>query len=100
MIYMIRSTRMEGDWDQSVQWAVKVAQYINEKFPEMHVQVLRNVNGSLGQIHWSSRYASLAVCEEIMAKVEADPGYQALMEESQELFDPNFTQDHYYRTVD
>ena len=35
MIYMIRSARMQGDWDKAIQWAAKVAQYINEKFPDL-----------------------------------------------------------------
>ena len=100
MIYMLRTSRMQGDWAQAIQWANKIAQYINEKFPEVHVQVLLNVNGPRDQIHWSARYASLAAFEEKGAKIESDLGYQALVEEAGEMLVPGALEDNFYRTVD
>jgi len=45
MIYQIRTVRTEATEDEeAVQWAVKVAAYLNETYPDMHVEVVRNIS--------------------------------------------------------
>ena len=101
MVYMVRSVRTEAAKDaEAVQWAVKVAAYVNETYPSINVRVLRNINGPLQAVHWAVRYESLAALEEISAKLGADAGYQELLAETEGMFVPGTLVDNLYRTVE
>ncbi len=56
---------------------MEVAGYINGNIEGVEVQVLRNIGGQVFQVHWVSRYASLASYEQHWKGLEADEGYQA-----------------------
>ena len=84
MITWVRTASIhDGKVEDSFAWAVKVANYINEKF-EATVRVGRNIGGPVYQIHWVSDYQSLAVYEDLTKKVEADAGYQELLAEARQ----------------
>jgi hypothetical protein len=100
MIYFLRTaTISQGKQQEAIQWAIKVAKYLNDKYPEMNVQVLRNINGPLNQVHWAVGYESLAVMEESRAKRLTDAGYQDLLGETSELFDP-LVVDNFYQVIE
>ena len=70
--------------EAAFEWAVKVANYVNDYISETNVQVVRNIGGSLFQVHWVANYESLAVFEEVMKRIEADSGYRELISEVRE----------------
>jgi hypothetical protein len=100
MIYQMRTaTISQGKQQEATQWALKVAKYLSEKYAAVNVQVLRNINGPLNQVHWAVGYASLGVMEETRAKWRTDEGYQDLLGEASALFGP-LVVDNFYRVVE
>ena len=78
-----------------------MAGYLNEKYPSAKVQVIRNVNGRLDQVHWMVSYESLADMEELGKQLQEDAGYGELVAEAQGkgLFDGSTIVDNLYATV-
>lgn len=100
MIYLVRSTTMRpGRGQEAIQWALEVAKYVSDNYPDSHIEVVRNISGPRNQIHWSVRYESLAVSEAVGAKLATDRGYQAMLVKAAELFDSPLV-DHYYHVID
>ena len=100
MVYMVRTIRHQaGKAQEAFQWAVKVATYLNERYPEMNIEVLRNINGFLDYVHWAVRYESLAVFEEVGNKLDEDTGYQDLLAETEGMFVGSSLEDNLYATV-
>ena len=102
MIYLIRSaTAHQGKQGKAIEWALKVAKYFNDKYSDVNVRVMRNINGPTNQIHWAVRYGSLAAMEKNAAKWSTDAGYQDLLVEAgeQELF-AALVVDNLYRVVE
>ena len=102
MIYFVRSAEVDrSKVDEAFGWAVKVANWINGKFSEANVQVLRNVSGPLGAVHWLSTSDSLASFEQLMAALESDQEYQGMIAEAREqgLFAQGSLRDSIYRSV-
>ncbi len=102
MITWIRTANMQdGKGQDAFAWAVKVANYVNEKFSEANVQVVRNIGGPVWQVYWVANYESLATFEEVMKRVEADSGYLELLGEArdQNLFISSGTVDSLYEAI-
>lgn len=60
---------------------LRVAAYVNENFPGVTVEVLRNVGGSLEQLYLVTCCASLTELEEYEAERQLDRVWLALLEE-------------------
>jgi hypothetical protein len=100
MVYLIRSARAQpGRAQAALPWAVGVASYLNEHYPDINVQIVRNVNGPIDQVHWVARYASLAALEETRRKLDQDDAYQELVGAFQSIFDLRSAVDNIYETV-
>ena len=74
----------DGKLVDAFSWAAKVAGHINRQFPGSNVQVVRNVGGSMFELHFVSVAESLAAYEALNKQVEADEGYQKLLNEGRE----------------
>ena len=100
MIYYARSAEiLDGKAAAAMEFAVKVASYVNDNYPGLNVQVLRNVSGLVNQVQWVSSYESLAALEEINAKIGADSGYQEIVATAEGLFAARTHATHLYQTV-
>ena len=100
MVYLERSAEIVGGKGiGAMEFAVKVASYVNDNYPGLNVQVLRNVGGKIAEVHWVSSYESLAAFEEAFAKIGADPGYQEIVTTAEGLFDHSTRVTRLYQTV-
>jgi hypothetical protein len=100
MIYYTRSAEiLDGKNAAAMEFAVKVASYVNDNYPGLNVRVLSNVSGQVNQVHWVSGYESLAALEETSAKIGADSGYQEIVATAEGLFAASTHVTHLYRTV-
>lgn len=102
MITFVRSAELERDKvNEGMAWAVGVANWINGKFPDNTVYVMRNISGSLFGLNWVTSAESLGEFEQHMAQIEADPEYQNMIAESREkgYFVQGSVQDSFYRSV-
>jgi len=59
---------------------VKAKAYLDEKYPEISVEVMYNLAGQRGRVTIQTRYASLADYERIDAEVDNDEVYSKLLE--------------------
>ena len=100
MIYVVRSiTAQPGKIREARQWAVRIAKWVNEHYPEVNVEVLRNITGPRWQVHWVVRCESLAVWGEVSPKMNADPGYQEAISGAQEFVVQSTWMDNFYERV-
>ncbi len=72
--------------DEAVQWALKVAEYINKQFPEATLTVFLNRFGVQNAIHWVADFKQLADLDAYQLKIGADEGYKNLVKETTGLF--------------
>lgn len=80
MITFVRSaTAHDGQIGQAIEWAVRIAKYVNENIEGTNLQVVRNIGGPVYEIHWVANYESLAAFEESFQRMEADPGYRDIL---------------------
>jgi hypothetical protein len=101
MIYFVRSaTIRQGQSRETLQWALKVAHWVNEHYPDVDVQVLDNVSGHLFRVHWMVSCESMALFGEIWDKMRADPGYQEVISGAEELIVQESLIDNFYRKVE
>jgi hypothetical protein len=103
MIYSVRSAGIAaGKANEAIAWAVKVANWINEKYPGANVQVLRNVSGQLTQVHWLATTGSLGEYEQLMIQIDGDEEYQTMMRDamSNTLYAEGSLHHTFYRTVE
>jgi hypothetical protein len=70
----------DGKMQDAFSVGLKAARYMNEKFGT-NMQVNRNVNGPVYQIHFVTTYDSLAAFEKTRKQWEADTGYQEVLTE-------------------
>lgn len=100
MVYLIRSARaLQGRAQTALPWAVQVADYVNEHYPDVHMEVWRNIDGPIDEVHWVVRYASLAVLERTKDQLDQDEAYQELVGAFQSIFDLSSAQDRHYKAV-
>lgn len=79
---------------------LKATAYLNENFPGVTVEILRNVGGPVNQIHMVTCCASLAALEEYEEERQLDAGWLALLEEWRALDAESTTAvDHLYRSL-
>jgi hypothetical protein len=70
----------DGKMQEAFALAQKATKYMNEKFGT-NMQINRNVNGPLYQVHFVTMYDSLAAFEKTRKQFEADAGYHELLAE-------------------
>ena len=102
MITLIRTADInDGMAQDAFAWAVQVSHYINDNVDGVEVTVMRNIGGPVYQVHWVSRYDSLAEYARLWAALEADPGYQELIEDARDVgfFVGMSIEDHIYEAV-
>ena len=65
------------------------------------MQVQRNVNGPVYQVHWVITVENLAQVDELGQKLQADEGYMSLLGEAREqgLFDVASIVDNLYQSI-
>jgi hypothetical protein len=78
---------------------VEVANYVNEHYPDVHMEVWRNIDGPIDQVHWVIRYESLAAVELTKDKLDQDDAYQELVGAFQSIFDLSSANDRHYKVV-
>ena len=101
MIYMVRSITIQpGKSREAMQWAVNIAHWINEHYPDVNVQVMRNITGPRWQVHWVVRCDSLTIWDQTSAKINADPGYQEVISGAEELVVQSTWMDNFYAEVE
>jgi hypothetical protein len=87
MIKIVRSMQPRmGKSSEAVQHARAVADYVNRKFPSMHLEVFMAESGTFGTIYWLGESESLATLEQEDAALAADPGWAALWKEAEGLY--------------
>ena len=74
----------DGKLVDTVAWALKLAAYVNEHVPGANLQVVRNVGGAMYELHWVGTAESLAAYDELNKRINADEGYQKLLNEGRE----------------
>jgi hypothetical protein len=100
MVYLVRSARaQQGLAQAALPWAIQIANYVNENYPETHIEVLRNISGPIDQVHWVAKYESLAAMEETKKKLDKDDVYQELTAKFQSIFVLSSAVDNHYETV-
>ena len=74
---------------------------LNDKFPDLNVQLIRNVGGPLYELHWVSSTETLASYEDVTKRIEAEQGYQALVAEIRQakVFVASSLVDRLYETI-
>ena len=103
MIYNVRTAGIsQGKAREATAWAVKAANWINEKYTGTNLQVLTNISGNLTDIHWLWTSDSLGDVEQLMAQLQGDDEYQAMLTDamSQRLFAEGTLRQTFYRTVE
>lgn len=88
-----------GKRQEAIQWAQKAAAYITDKYSELTVQIMENINGPVNQLHWVESWDTLAPWEEYAKQVDADSGWQALLAEGGGLFDADSIVRKWYRPL-
>lgn len=79
---------------------VKTATFVNEQFPGVTVEVLRNIGGPLNQIHLVTCCESLATLEDYEEERQLNAGWLALIEEWRALdAELSTAVDHLYRSL-
>jgi hypothetical protein len=87
MIKIVRSMQPRmGTGIEAVQHAKAVADYVNRKFPSMHLEAFMAESGKHGTIYWLGESESLATLEQEDAAFAADPGWAALWQEAESLY--------------
>ena len=100
MIHHVASANIvAGKEKEAEQWLLKVAAFVNQKFPGANSQVLRHFDGKGNRIHLMDTWESVGVWEVASNKTEADPGWQPLMQKAEGLFDFDSFERHFYRVV-
>ena len=101
MIYRVRTlTLTRAKVTAAHALILKMAVYVNENFPGVTVEILRNVGGPVHQIHMITCCASLEDLEEYEEEWQLDTDWLALLEEWRLLdAEATATVDQLYRSL-
>ncbi len=102
MITQVRTAAVhDGKLPEAIEFGLKVVALVNDKFPDLNIQLIRNVVGPIYELHWVSSTESLATYEEVNKRIEADQGYQALVAEIRQakVFVATSLVDRLYETI-
>ena len=84
MVYFVRSaTIVTGSGrHEAMAFARNVTKYINEKYPEVNVELLISKTGRLNRVAWVAKYNSMAAAEEFTDKLQADERYRGILHDA------------------
>ena len=89
---MIRFTRTavtaQGQSAQAMEFAAKVTQLVNERYPDAGVRWGMEVGGTAGTIHWFMDLPDLLTVEQMFTGLLSDPEYLSLVDSSGAAFLP------------
>lgn len=81
-IYWTRTAEIAwGKEPQAIEWGIRIMKYLNDTYPGQPGEVLTNIAGKLGEIHWVRKHESLAEMEEYSSRLDGDEKFQALVKE-------------------
>ena len=87
MFVVIRSLSVAAGQEPAArQWAIDVADYLNQKFPGHNIRAYREWFGTNGRIYWTGENTSLADVEQSWRDWESDPGYINMVTQAQSFF--------------
>jgi len=93
--------------NKTLEWGRRWTKYLRQKWPQVAPELLENINGEWGRLHWVFRFESIADRDKWTKEVQEDPGQKSLWEELVALEDkhgsiPLLTQitHNFYRIVD
>ena len=78
-----------GQGPDAVALAREVADYIDEKWPELHIVTFRPALLPNNQVHWVTQYENMGAFAASRAVISQDMGYQALVLKAQGVFVPD-----------
>lgn len=95
MITLIRSAAINGNENRqkAIEWARRMAQYVDGKFGFSDVHVGIEVYGHVGRIHWIAKHESLESLGRGAQQSLPDAGYQQELLKGAGLFAPGSVQD-------
>lgn len=76
-----RTGRLRGAqyFAEAAQWAREITAYINNKFPQLSLQVYLEVFSDIHTFHWNADYKDLATFESVSSQLLADQEYWAFV---------------------
>lgn len=81
-VYWTRTAEIAWGKDaEALEWAIRVMKHLNDTFPSWPGEVLTNITGNLGEIHWVRKFESLAEMEKVSGMMQADEKFQAIVKE-------------------
>lgn len=99
MIDHVASLSIVGEEKAAEQLALRLAAFINRKFPGANARILRNFDGKLNRLHLVDTYDSIAAWEAARDSNDQDPQWQSLIGSGDGLFDFNSLEGHFYQVV-
>lgn len=101
MIYRVRTLNLtRTKVTEAHALVLKMAAYVNQNFPGVTVEILRNVGGPVNQIHMVTCCASLEDLEEYEEVRQLDSDWLALLEDWRLLdAESSIGVDHLYRSL-
>ena len=87
MVYVVTSgTVIVGKFKEAREWAIKLNQYAKQHRSAISQEVVQNLNGPILQIHFVSKYESMAAFEKEQEAAANDSESLALVDESSKYF--------------
>jgi hypothetical protein len=81
------------------QFAVGITELVNQKFPEINVEVYIEMLGASGKIHWFADFESMEQLQRIMEGVAMDAEYNQMLLDIAGVFLDGRTYDTVYRNM-
>ena len=97
MIIHQREISYRENYAEFFEALVKAKQYMENKYPEISVELMYNLAGERGYATIQTRYASLADYERIDAEADNDEEYRKLLESVVDT--GNLPVDQFYRVI-
>ena len=97
MIIHQREISYRENYAEFFEALVKAKQYMENKYPEISVELMYNLAGERGYATIQTRYASLADYERIDAEADNDEEYRKLLESIVDT--GNLPVDQFYRVI-
>ena len=88
-----------GQSARAWQFAVGIAEYVNQTHTDITVEVFAEYMGKLGRIHWFVDYESLAQLESLQAQIAGDSTYNQMLADIEGVFVVGHSHDTMYRKV-
>jgi len=87
MLYFVRSATIvsgPGRHDAK-EFAKEVTRYINQKHPDVNVELLTSMTGRRNRVGWVTKFDSMADAEAFTAELRADDAYRAILRKAAKL---------------